>query len=178
MHACKWQWRHGKWNTSSTKIKEICREICWYHDKICSYNKFYVWKVKICVSFSFQYIYRLNIMFRHMPVPRDTSVLRHIIIVCCELVEKLPNSVQRRTFATCEKYHITSFFLFFVSGVHLFLPILSRSDVRPPRVLYIVFMFINRQLFISRHMTVFSVFFVKSKVEFCDRQCEFWLLIY
>ena len=31
-------------------------------------------------------IYRLNMMFRHMPVPRDTSVLRQIIIVCCESV--------------------------------------------------------------------------------------------
>ena len=31
-----------------------------------------------------QAIYRLNIMFRHMPVPRDTSVSRQIIIVCCE----------------------------------------------------------------------------------------------
>ena len=41
-------------------------------------------------------------------------------------------------------------FLFFASDVHRFLPILSRSDVRPPHVLYIVFMFINRQLFISR----------------------------
>ena len=89
-------------------------------------------------------------MFRHMPVPRDTSVLRPIIIVCCESVGKLPNSVQRRAFATCEWYHISSFFLFFASDVHRFLPILSRSDVRPPRVLYIVFMFINRQLCISR----------------------------
>ena len=33
-----------------------------------------------------QAIYRLNIMFRHMPVPRDASVSRQIIIVCCELV--------------------------------------------------------------------------------------------
>ena len=81
-------------------------------------------------------------VLRHMPVPRDTSVLRQIIIVC-ESVGKGPNSVQRRTFATCEKYHISS-------DVHGFLPILSRSDVRPPRVLCIVFMFINRQLFISR----------------------------
>ena len=38
----------------------------------------------------------------------------------------------------------------FASDAHRFLPILSRSDVRPPRVLYNVFMFINRQLFISR----------------------------
>ena len=42
------------------------------------------------------------------------------------------------------------FLLFFASDIHRFLPILSRSDVRPPRVLYIVFIFINRQLFISR----------------------------
>ena len=33
-----------------------------------------------------QAIYRLNIMFRHMPVPRDTEVSRQIIIVCCESV--------------------------------------------------------------------------------------------
>ena len=33
-----------------------------------------------------QAIYRLNIMFRHMPVPRDTSVSRQIIILCCESV--------------------------------------------------------------------------------------------
>ena len=33
-----------------------------------------------------QAIYRLNIMFRHMPVPRDTSVSRQNIIVCCESV--------------------------------------------------------------------------------------------
>ena len=51
------------------------------------------------------FIYMLNIIFRHMHVPRDTSVLRQIIIVRCESVGvggKLPNSVQRRTFATCE----------------------------------------------------------------------------
>ena len=33
-----------------------------------------------------QAIYRLYIMFRHMPVPRDTSVSRQIIIGCCESV--------------------------------------------------------------------------------------------
>ena len=41
------------------------------------------------------------------------------------------------------------FFLYFASDVHRFLPIMSCSNVRPPRVLHIVFMFINRQLFIS-----------------------------
>ena len=29
---------------------------CWYKDKICSQNKSVVLNVKICVSFSFQYI--------------------------------------------------------------------------------------------------------------------------
>ena len=48
-----------------------------------------------------QAIYRLNIMFRHMPVPRDTSVSRQIIIVMW-VVGKLQNSVQRQTFAACE----------------------------------------------------------------------------
>ena len=51
---------------------------------------------------SYIYIYMLNIMFRHMPVPRDTSVLRQIIIVCCQSLGKLSNSVQRRTLSTCE----------------------------------------------------------------------------
>ena len=32
------------------------------------------------------YIGYISIMFRHMPVPRDTSVSRQIIIVCCESV--------------------------------------------------------------------------------------------
>ena len=67
--------------------------------------------------------------------------------------------------------------MFFASDVHCFLPILSRSDVRPPRVLHIVFMFINTQLFISRdikwHVTVFSVFFVKVKVEFVSLSANF-----
>ena len=31
-------------------------------------------------------IYRLNIMFRHIPVPRDTSISRQMIIVCCRSV--------------------------------------------------------------------------------------------
>ena len=97
-----------------------------------------------------QAIYRLNIRFRHMPVPRDTSVSCQIIIVCCESVgncqtlskdrpSQLVNSIIFRPF----------FFLFFASDVHRFLPILSCSDVHPPRVLHIVFMFINRQLLIS-----------------------------
>ena len=51
------------------------------------------------------------------------------------------------------------FFVFFAFDVHRFLQILSRSDVRPPRVLHIVFMFINRQLFISRDIQSWDCIF-------------------
>ena len=76
---------------------------------------------------------------------------------------------------------IVSYFVLFFFSLRpmsiVFLPILSHSDVRPPRVLHIVFMFINRQLFISRdiqwHVTVFSVFFVKGKVEFGTLSANF-----
>ena len=80
---------------------------------------------------------------------------------------------------------IVSYFVLFsvASDVHCFWPILSRSDVCPPRVSHIVFMFINRQLFISRdiqwHVTVFSVFFVKVKVEFVSLSANFdYLYLY
>ena len=39
-----------------------------------------------------QAIYRFNIMFRHMPVPRDTSVSCQIIIVRCESVPNCPKT--------------------------------------------------------------------------------------
>ena len=97
-----------------------------------------------------QAIYRLNIMFRHMPVPRDTSVSRQIIIVCCESVGNCQTLSKDGPSELVNSIIFRPFFLFFASDVHCFVPILSRSDVRPPRVLYIVFMFITRQLFISR----------------------------
>ena len=90
-------------------------------------------------------------MFRHMPVPRDTSVSRQIIIVYCESVENCQTlSKDGPSQLVNSIIIISSFFPFFASDVHRFLPILFRSDVRPPRVLHIVFMFINRKLFISR----------------------------
>ena len=97
-----------------------------------------------------QAIKRLNIMFRHMPVPRDTSVSRQIIIVCCESVRNCQTLSKDGPLQLVYSIIFRPFFLFFASDVHRFLPILSRSDVRPPRVLHIVFMFINRQFFISR----------------------------
>ena len=122
-----------------------------------------------------QAIYRLNIMFRHMPVPRDTSVSRQIIIVCCESVGNCQTLSKDGPSQLVNSPGII--FRPFASDVLCFLPILSRSDVCPPRVLHIVFMFINRQLFTSRdiqwHVTVFSVFFVKVKVEFVSLSANF-----
>ena len=97
-----------------------------------------------------QAICRLNIMFRHMPVSRDTSVSRQNIIVCCESVGNCQTLSKDGPSQLVNSIIFRPFFLFFVPDAHCFLPILSRSDVCPPRVLHIVFMFINRQLFISR----------------------------
>ena len=114
-----------------------------------------------------------------MPVPRDTSISRQIIIVCCESVGNCQTLSKDGPSQLVNSTGIIfrPFFLFCASDVHCFLPILSRSDVCPPRVLHIVFMFINRQLFISRdiqwHVTVFSVFFVKVKVEFVSLSANF-----
>ena len=111
-----------------------------------------------------------------MPVPRDISVSRQIIFVCCESVGNCQTLSKDGPSQLVNSIIIRPFF-FFAYGAHRFLPILPRSDVRPPRVLHIVFMFINGQLFISRdiqwHVTVFSVFFVKGKVEFVSLSANF-----
>ena len=60
-----------------------------------------------------QAIYRLNIMFRHMPVPRDTSVSRQIIIVCCESVgncQTLSKDGPSQLVSTCSTYFVLFFF--------------------------------------------------------------------
>ena len=89
-------------------------------------------------------------MFRHMPLSRDTSVSRQIIIVCCESVGNCQTLSKDGPLQLLHSIMFRPFYPFFASNVLRFLPILSRSDMRPPRVLHIVFMFINRQLFISR----------------------------
>ena len=82
-------------------------------------------------------------MFRHMPVPRDKSVSRQIIIVCCESVGNCQTLSKDGPSQLVNSTGIIfrPFFLFFAPDVHCFLPIVSRSDVCPPRVLHIVFMF-------------------------------------
>ena len=101
----------------------------------------------------------------------------HVRLFCCESVGNCQTLSKDRPSQLVNSIIFRPFFLFFASDVHCFLPILSRSDVCPPRVLHIVFVFINRQLFISRdiqwHVTVFSVFFVKVKVELVSLSANF-----
>ena len=77
---------------------------------------------------------------------------------------QLVNTIKFRPFFFCLRPMVLVSYLF-----------LSRSEVRPPLVLYIVFMFINKQLFISRDIQSCDCIFgfhLKSKVELCDTQCE------
>ena len=86
-------------------------------------------------------------MFRHMCVPRDTSVLRYCLF---GNGGKLPNSLERQTLATCEKYHISYFFSFLASDDTRFIPLFALPRSVPTTCLYTVFIFINKQLSISR----------------------------
>ena len=110
-------------------------------------------------------------MFRHMSVPRDTSVLHvhEIIIVCCESVGNCPTLSKVGPSQLVNNITFCPFFLLFASDGPRFLYLfLSRSEVRPPRVLYSSLYHV-----IFSHVTVFSVFIGKSTVELCDPQCEF-----
>ena len=86
-------------------------------------------------------------MFRHMLIPRDTSALREII---CESVGNCQTLSKDGPSQLVNNIIFLLFFSFYpmtlLSYMYLFL---SRSEVRP-RVLYIMFMFIHRQLFKSR----------------------------
>ena len=122
------------------------------------------------------YIYRLNIMFRHMPVPRDTSVSRQIVIVCCESVGNCQTLSKDGPSQLVKNIIFRPFFLFFASDVHRFLPIFP-----VPTCAHHVFctlfscLSIDRSLYhvIFSHVTVFSVFFVKGKVEFVTLSAKF-----
>ena len=67
-----------------------------------------------------QAIYRINIMFSHMPVPRDTSVSRQIIIVCCESVGNCHTLSKDGPSQLVNSIIFRPFFLFFASDVHRF----------------------------------------------------------
>ena len=69
-----------------------------------------------------------------MPVPRGTSVSRQIIIVCGESVGNYQTLSKDWPSQLVNSIIFRPLFPFFASDAHSFLPILSRSDVRPPRV--------------------------------------------
>ena len=123
-------------------------------------------------------IYRLNIMFRHMPVPRDTSVLRDIIIACCESV----GNCQTLSKDGPHNLWIISYFVLF-SFVCIRLPLFPTSFCPIPTCTHHVFctlfscLSIDSPLYhvVFSHVTRFLVFFGKRKVALCDPQCEFWV---
>ena len=94
-----------------------------------------------------------------MPIPRDTLVLRELIILCyesvgnCQTLSKdgtshlVNNIIFRRFFFSLRQVALVSCLF-----LHLF-------DVHPTRVLYIVLMFIKRQLFISRDIQLYYCIF-------------------
>ena len=81
----------------------------------------------------------LILMFRHNPAPRDTSVLREIIIVDCESVGNCQNLFKD---GPLQLVNNIIFRPFFFSLRSMALLVLHQG------ALYIVFIFINRQLFI------------------------------
>ena len=126
--------------------------------------------------YSTQAIYRLNIMFRHMPVPRDTSVTRQIIIFCCESVgncqtlskdgpSQLVNSIIFRTFFfSLRQMSIVSyqFCPVLTCAHHVFCTLFSCLSI-DSSLYHVIF----------SHVTVFSVFCVKGKVEFVTLSANF-----
>ena len=88
-------------------------------------------------------------MLRHMHVQRDKSVLRviEIIIVCFESVDNSQTPSKDGTFATCEKYDISSFIPFQWPSFHLSID---------SSMYHMVF----------NHVTVFLVFIGKSQYEY------------
>ena len=90
----------------------------------------------------------LRLMFRHMSVPCDTSVLRGFIIFCCESVGNCQTLSKDRCSQLVYNIIFLPFFFSLRSIALVSFLFLSRTKVRPSRVFffYIVFMFINRQL--------------------------------
>ena len=124
-----------------------------------------------------QAIYRLNIMFRHMLVPRDTSVSRQIIIVCCESMGNCQSLYKDGPSELVNSIIFRPFFFFSLR------PMSIVSDQFCPVSTYAHHVFctlfsclsIDSSLYhmIFSHVTVFSVFFVKGKVEFVTVSANF-----
>ena len=126
-------------------------------------------------------IYRLNIMFRHMSVPRDTSVSRQIIIVCCESVgicqtlskdgpSQLVNSIIFRPFFSFLCVRCPSFLTNFVPFRRALTTCFSHCfHVFQWTALYITWYSVTCDCIFG--------FLRKGQSWICVPQCEFWLLI-
>ena len=113
-------------------------------------------------------------MFRHMPVPRETSVSRQIIIVCCESEGNCQTLSKDGPSQLVNSIIFRPYFPFFASIVsHQFCPV--------PTCAHHVFCTLCSCLSIDSssyhvifsHVTVFLVFFVKGKVEFVTLSANF-----
>ena len=115
-----------------------------------------------------QVIYRLNIMFRHMSVPRDTSVLRQIIIVCCESVGNCQTLSKDGPSQLVDSVIFRPFFSFSLRPMSIVSYQFSPVPTCAHHVFCTLFscLSIDSSLYhvIFSHVTVFSVFFVKGKV--------------
>ena len=115
-------------------------------------------------------------MFRHMPVPRDTSISRQMIIVCCESVgncqtlskggpSQLVNSIIFRPFFFSLRPMSIVLYQFCpvpTCAHHSFCTLFSCLSI-DSSLYHVIF----------SHVTVFSVFFVKGKVEFVTLSANF-----
>ena len=115
-------------------------------------------------------------MFRHVPVPRDTSVSRQIIIVCCESVgncqtlskdgpSQLVNSIIFRPFFLSLRPMSIVFYQFCpvpTCAHHVFCTLFLCLSI-DSSLYHVIF----------SHVTVFSVVFVKGKVEFVTLSANF-----
>ena len=102
-----------------------------------------------------------------MPVPRDTSVLREIIIVCYVSVKKCKTLSKNGPSQLVKNIIFHPFFFSWISLVsYLFMPVFGTlfSCLSIDNSLYHV---------IFTHVSVFSVYIGNSKIELFDPQGEF-----
>ena len=112
-----------------------------------------------------------------MPVSGDTSVLRESIIVCCKSVGNCQTLSNDGPSQLVNNITFRSFFPLCSSDGPRFLPLSVPLRDTPIHVFCTLLsgLSINSSLYHVKfsHVTVFSVFIGKSKVELCDPQCEF-----
>ena len=114
-------------------------------------------------------------------LPRDTIVLHKIIIVCCGSVGNYQTLSKDGRSQVVNNIIFRPFVLFCASNALVFYLFLSRSEVGPTRVwLHCFHVYQSKGLYITWYSVIWLYFRFprkESKVELCDHQCEFWVLI-